>query len=143
MRQIVSETKGIVTYGCSAYYMNLLYKDIIFTNITKYIVELQKFFRNHLQPHGWLKDKGGAMPQIPNETRWNFSYEDCLKTFISNYHLYIQLRCEHLKDFKTYLNINAILNNVALYSEASDLEKQLSVLSASLNKMQSDQKLFE
>ncbi|CAH0561717.1 unnamed protein product [Brassicogethes aeneus] len=138
MKQILSETKGIVTYGCSAHYMNLLYKDIIPTNLTKHIIELQKFFRNHHQPHGWLKEKGGAMPQIPNETRWN-SYEDCLKTFISNYHLYNQIRSEHLEDFKSYANINAILNNVALYSEAVELEKQLSILSTSLDKMQSDQ----
>lgn len=137
MKQILAETNGILVYGCSAHYMNLLYKDIIPTNVTKHIVEIQKFFRNHHQPHGWLKQKQGLMPQIPNETRWN-SYEDCLKTFISNYHLYSQIRSEHLDEFKKFPNIQAILNNVALYSEAVELQKQLSILASNLDKIQGD-----
>lgn len=61
----------ILTYGCSAHYLNLLDVKITPNVLPKHIVEVQKYFRHHHQSHGWLKEKRGVMPQLPNETRWN------------------------------------------------------------------------
>ncbi|KAB7500239.1 hypothetical protein Anas_10995, partial [Armadillidium nasatum] len=87
------ELKTIISYGCSAHYINLLEQEVTPNSILKYIIQIQKFFRNHHQPHGWLKEKGGLMPQIPNDTRWN-SQQACINTFIQNYYKYVEIANE-------------------------------------------------
>ncbi|RXG72065.1 hypothetical protein Avbf_00958 [Armadillidium vulgare] len=43
---------------------------------------------------GWLREKGGKKPQLPNDTRWN-SQCACVDTFIQNFPLYIEIRNKH------------------------------------------------
>ena len=136
MREMLKvKHEKLITYGCSAHYMNLVAKEIFPKELTKHIIEVQKFFRNHHQPHGWLKEKKGLMPQLPSEVRWN-SFEECLTTFTNNYHLYIDISTQHEEDFP--LNILNILGNVAVYQEANYLKNHLQIVSAALNKLQSD-----
>lgn len=37
------------------------------------------------------------MPQLPSETRWN-SQLDCVKSYLNNPALYMEIRDEHLED---------------------------------------------
>ena len=69
----------MITYGCNAHYLALLQNDVSNKSVMKYIIEIQKFFRNVHLAHGLLKEKGGCQPQLPNETRWN-SEIACLET---------------------------------------------------------------
>lgn len=46
------ENTDFITYGCFAYYVNLLVGDITNKDVLKQITEVQKYFRNHHQPHG-------------------------------------------------------------------------------------------
>lgn len=113
VREILKEKfPDLVTYGCSAHYLNLVETDVTPRTVLAQVVEVQKFFRNHHQPHGWLKEKGGRMPQIPNTTRWN-SQNDCVKTFVENFHLYLQISAEHSENIDS--RIVRILNNVSIY----------------------------
>lgn len=137
MRSILEKDLNVVTYGCSAHYLNLVYSEIIPNTLIKQIVEIQKFFRNHHQPHAWLKEKNGLMPQLPCETRWN-SHNACLNSFISNYSLYAQIKLEHLTNGDFDSRISNLLGNVGLYSEAVHLSEQLNVLTNALNLLQSD-----
>lgn len=41
----------LITYGCSSHHMNLLEKVVTPNSVLKHIVEVNKFFRNHHQPH--------------------------------------------------------------------------------------------
>jgi len=75
------------------------------------------------------------MPQLPSDVRWS-SYEDCLTTFIYNFHLYSQIRSEHLNEFDN--NIHKILNNVQLYNEALNLQQMLSQIKIALDLLQGD-----
>ena len=127
------ELQEILTYGCSAHYLNLLEKVVSPQAVMKHVVEVQKYFRSHHQPHGWLKEKGGVMPQIPNDTRWN-SQNACLSTFTKNFYKYVEISNEH----KIPDNISKILNNIHLYKEVVELQKQLSVVSEALDALQSD-----
>ncbi|KAB7505807.1 hypothetical protein Anas_00753 [Armadillidium nasatum] len=127
------ELKTIISYGCSAHYINLLEQEVTPNSILKYIIQIQKFFRNHHQPHGWLKEKGGLMPQIPNDTRWN-SQQACINTFIQNYYKYVEIANED----KLEMSITNILSNPSLYREAQHLQKQVDVVSKALDKLQSD-----
>ncbi|KAB7504956.1 hypothetical protein Anas_09603 [Armadillidium nasatum] len=127
------ELKTIISYGCSAHYINLLEQEVTPNSILKYIIQIQKIFRNHHQPHGWLKEKGGLMPQIPNDTRWN-SQQACINTFIQNYYKYVEIANED----KLEMSITNILSNPSLYREAQHLQKQVDVVSKALDKLQSD-----
>lgn len=121
--------------GCSAHILNLCAKEIMPNNLMKYVVEVQKFFKNKHNAHGWLPEKGGLMPQIPNDTRWN-SQEECLRTFIANFHKYNEVRLEHLQEFEP--QIGNILSNAGIYSEAIHLNNQLKVIARSIDTLQSD-----
>lgn len=110
-------------------------KEISPTNLVSQIAEVQKYFRNIHQPHGWLKEHDCVMPQIPNSTRWN-SHEECISSFLRNYHKYVLIASEHENEFDS--RISKILDNVAIYKEALNLQKQLSLISTSLDKLQSD-----
>lgn len=72
------------------------------------------------------------MPQIPNDTRWN-SHAECARTFVSNYHLYAEIEAEHPNDFSP--EIKKKLDHVGIYREATNLAKQLDVVSAALDKV--------
>jgi hypothetical protein len=52
MKEILKETyPNLITYGCSAHYLNLVEKEVTPKAILKQVVEVQKYFRNHHQPH--------------------------------------------------------------------------------------------
>lgn len=52
MKEILKEKyPNLLTYGCSAHYLNLIEKEVTPKTILKHIVEIQKYFRNHHQPH--------------------------------------------------------------------------------------------
>lgn len=125
----------LLTYGCAAHLLNLCAKEVMPTTLMKQIVEMQKYFKNKHNAHGWLREKGGLMPQIPNDTRWN-SQEECLKTFISNFHKYNEIKLEHLDEFDQ--QIRNLLGNVAIYTEAVYLQSQLKALAKGIDVLQSD-----
>jgi hypothetical protein len=136
LRQIIDEKyKGIVSYGCSAHYINLLADEITNKDILKHVAEVQKYFRNTHQPHGLLKEKGGLVPQLPNATRWN-SQIACIDTYVKNYHTYVEISTEDLVEIPQ--NIVRILDNVAIYKEALHMQKQLAELRDALNIIQSE-----
>lgn len=88
----------IVTYGCSAHYINILEEQITAKEAIKDIVEVHKCSRNHHQPHAWLEEKDCVTSQIPNANRWN----------------------SNLK------NISRILNSVSVYKEYVHLNRESS-----------------
>lgn len=52
MKEIIKEEfPEIITYGCSAHYLNLVEKEVSTKTILKHIVEVNKYFRNHHRPH--------------------------------------------------------------------------------------------
>lgn len=135
MRRILEEKIPIVTYGCSAHFLNLLYKDIVPEEITSKIVIIHKYFRNHHIPKAWLKEKGGITPTLPNDVRWN-SYENCVETFTRNFHLYTQIRTEKNQIIES--NVNDILAIQTLYNDALMLLQVLTILKEASNQLQDE-----
>lgn len=133
-RELVSaQYPQLLTYGCSAHYMNLAEKEAGTNAIVKHIIEVQKHFRNVHQARGWLEEKGGLVPQLPNDTRWN-SHLACIKMFVSNYPKYVKIFSE--QDCSS--QITQVLDNVGILREANNMLKQLTFIGTSLNKLQSD-----
>ena len=136
MKDLVSNKyPDMLCYGCSAHYANLLEKDVSLPAVTKHVVEVNKYFRNVHVAHGLLKEKGGRMPQIPNDTRWN-SEVDCLESFKDNHNIFMEIRAELMDDMPN--NIGRILDNIGIYREASRLLDDLKKFGVALDKLQSD-----
>ena len=128
MKELIKqEYPDMLKYGCNAHYMNLLQKDICnsFSTILKQAVEVQKNFRNVHMAHGLLKEKGGCMPQLPNETCWN-SQVACIETYQKNYNFYVEIYGEKMEDFPA--NIGRIIEKIAIKHEASCLLSQMKKL---------------
>ena len=49
----------LFVYGCNAHWLNLLAQDITQTAVTKHVIEIQKYFRNHHQSSAWLAEHEG------------------------------------------------------------------------------------
>ena len=129
----------VVVYGCSAHYANLLEDDVTNSQVMKHLIEIQKYFRNVHRAHGLLKEKGGCMPQIPNETRWNSSV-DCLKTFIKNHSYYVSVKTDLLANNEDMpKNISNSVDNIGLLREAEHLLTHMNKFSTALDLFQSDQ----
>ena len=71
VRKILQEwRKDMMAYGCGAHYVNLVQSEATPPVIKAQLVEIQTLFRNHHGPAAKLKDKGGKIPQLPNDTRY-------------------------------------------------------------------------
>nr|XP_047141499.1 uncharacterized protein LOC105843930 [Hydra vulgaris] len=136
MRKLLqAEAPKLITFGCSAHFLNLVEKDVSPKSIVKHIIAIHKYFCNHHQPHGWLLEKGGLMPQLPNDTRWN-SQLDCLQTYISNHSLYVDIRGEHMESIDP--SIGSLIDNPSIQREAINLYAQLKIVGVALDKLQAD-----
>ncbi|XP_031328801.1 uncharacterized protein LOC116159856 [Photinus pyralis] len=136
LRRNIRETYSeILTYGCSSHYLNLLENVISPKTVLKHIIEIQTYWRNHHQPHGWLREKNGKMPQIPNDTRWN-SQLDCVRTYNQNYFTYREIIKEHPQEIIE--PIKRKINDFNIYQNSLDLEEQLKVVGTALDTLQGD-----
>lgn len=89
-----------------------------------FLVFLVKFLQ------GWLREKGGHMPQLPNETRWNSQF-DCMDTYTKNYTIYVEIVDEHDIPDK----ISKIIENRAIFREANNLQSQLKIFGGVLDQV--------
>ena len=55
----------MVSYGCSAHYMNLLEKDVEVSVVKEHVANIMKFFRNGHLPAAWYRATGGKMLVLP------------------------------------------------------------------------------
>ena len=57
MRQQLAEDSDadIISYGCSAHYLNLLAKNVEISGVKEHIVQIVKYFQNHHIPAAWYK----------------------------------------------------------------------------------------
>ncbi|KAG8175610.1 hypothetical protein JTE90_019422 [Oedothorax gibbosus] len=120
---IVEKYPSILAFGCSAHYMNLLAQEITPKSVMKHAIEIQKFFRNHNRPHGWLIEKGGRRPQKPNEKRWN-SQEARLSSFVYNYQKYVENSIEDNEEFEKNILCPSYLSTTVTYLEDPNSRKE-------------------
>ena len=82
----------IVSYGCSAHYLNLLAKDVEMSGVKERIVHVTKFFRNGHLPAACYRAAGGKMLVLPLDVCWN-TLSDCLKSYLDNWSIMLKV-CE-------------------------------------------------
>lgn len=137
-RLITEKYPDMITYGCNAHYLNLLQEDVSNQQVMKHIVEVQKYFRNVHVAHGMLKERGGAMPQLPNETRWNSNIE-CLETFKNNHPIYVEIRTQMLQDGSSMpVNVGRCIDNIQLLREATYLLDHMKKFGVALDRLQAE-----
>lgn len=122
-----------MVYGCSAHALNLVESAATPKVILGSIVTVAKFFRDKHRPAALLKERGGLIPQLPNDTRWT-SQRSTLATFIANYELYGSVIDDEHATIPD--NIRRIVNNRGLVSEAKAMLTQLDHIAAVLNSFQ-------
>ena len=74
------------------------------------------------------------LPQLPNDTRWT-SQEACVHSFIKNYYKYIEI----VNEESVEKSIASTLNNIGIYKQATELLKQLQIVSSALNKVRKNE----
>lgn len=121
--------------GCAAHWMTLLTQYIISISISKCIVEVQQYFRNHHKPVVSFKELSNTMkPQMPPETRLNSQIE-CISTFIKNRPAF--LICEtHESDFD--IKIQTLVKDYNSFKQAKELFQQIHYVAKPLNNLQND-----
>lgn len=108
-----SEEKLIITYGCSAHYMNLLAQDLCKdgnkTQVLQHITSVIKYFRNHHSPKAWYEAAGGKALVLPIDVRWN-TYCDALDSYISNWAILAKISEDYRSDPAFDINIGNIFH---------------------------------
>ena len=137
MRQQLKDlNEELVVYGCSSHLLNLLGEDVTPSQVTKHIIEVNKYFRNHHRIASLLSNCNGSLkPQLIGSTRWNSQLE-CMRTYITNRPFYIMIMAQHEELIEA--RIQTIINNVALFREAKHLLQTLTPIADALDKLQSD-----
>jgi len=126
----------LIVYGCSSHWLNLLGQQLTPSQTMKHVVEVQKYFRNHHQPSGWLKEVSDTVkPQIPGDTRWN-SQLTCADTFIRNHAGYSHVVNSHEEDLDK--DIVKLIRNYNFLKQVKDLSKQLKPVGDALDRLQGD-----
>jgi hypothetical protein len=126
----------LIVYGCSSHWLNLLGQELTPQLIMKHVVEVQKYFRNHHQPSGWLKELSDTViPQLPGDTRWN-SQLMCVDTFIRNHTGYTHVANSHEEEMDK--NIVKLIRDYNLLKQVKDLSKQLRPVADALDHLQGD-----
>ena len=141
-RELVKENNpNILTYGCGAHYMNLLETEITDPDrhVLKHVIEVNKHFRNVHKSLGLLREKGGKMPQLINETRWT-SQIACLESYLDNYNLYREIRDElyRAKDKSIPQNVARIIDDSQIYRLAQEWLDITKRFGKALDRLQSD-----
>ena len=134
-KKIKNDDCFIISYGCSAHYLNLLAKDLNIDSVKAHIVTIMKYFRNCHLPGAWYKQAGGKKLVMPQDVRWN-SLKDCIESYISNWSILLSV-CEQHKDY--ILNsIKYKVEDISLKRNAEDYLQILKPVSKALDIIQGD-----
>lgn len=133
LRTELAKWRDLMVYGCSAHALNLVENTATPRQVMAPIVAVAKYFREHHKPAALLKEYGGVLPQLPNDTRWT-SQTEALQTFIRNYEYYG--RVVDGDEVQMPHHIKTFINNRGLVSEAKAMLAQLEFIAAALKGFQ-------
>ena len=125
----------VISYGCSAHYLNLLAKDIQISGVKEHVVQVNKYFRNGHLPAAWYKAASGKKLTLPIDVRWN-SVGDCLQSYIDNWSVLPKVCEEHRDEIDR--NIAEKVSNIGLKRNVEDYLTRMKPVSVALDRSQSD-----
>lgn len=135
-RQLAEDSDAdIISYGCSAHYLNLLAKDVEISGVKEHIVQIVKYFRNHHLPAAWYKAAGGKKLVVPQEVRWN-TLADCLQSYLDNWSTIIKVCDDHRDNIDS--KISKKVQDISIKRNAEDYLKRMKPIAVALDKVQSD-----
>ncbi|XP_029655938.1 uncharacterized protein LOC115229781 [Octopus sinensis] len=136
MRRIMMEDGNeIITYGCSAHYLNLLVKDVEVADVKGTIVTINKYFRNVHLPAAWYKSNGGKKLVLPIDVRWN-TLSDCFQSYLDNWSIILRTCEEHRTDIDT--EIFPKVQNISLKRRVEEYLMLIKPIAVALDKIQND-----
>lgn len=129
------DNMDVISYGCSAHYMNLLAKDVEIPGVKDHVVQVMKYFRNSHLPSAWYKAAGGRQLVLPQEVRWN-TLADCLQSYLDNWSTLLKVCEEHRDEIES--SISDKVKNFGLKRNAEDYLQRMKPIAVALDKVQSD-----
>ena len=125
----------LISYGCSAHYLNLLAKDLNIDGVKPHIVAVMKYFRNCHLPGAWYRAAGGKKLVMPQDVRWN-SLADCIDSYITNWPILLSVCEQHHSEINSA--IKSKVENISLKRNAEDYLNILKPVSKALDLVQRD-----
>lgn len=132
-KQLEADSDCVVSYGCSAHYMNLLAKDVEIKGVKEHVVHVMKYFRNCHLPGAWYKAAGGKKLALPQEVRWN-TVADCLQSYLDNWSVLLRV-CEEHRDSIDRVVAEKV-ENIGIKRSAEDYLSRMKPIACSLDKVQ-------
>ena len=133
-RLLTEKNPKILAWGCQAHMLNLLEKDICDESMLEKINDVSKYFSNVHRAHGLLKEKGGNMPILPGETRWNSKIDSC-ESYVKNHAVYSEV-IDEIEDTPT--NIKRTIDNIAFKRRVAKYLENMKKFQITLDKLQAD-----
>ena len=131
----ITTDSNIISYGCSAHYLNLLSKDVEIPGVKEHIIQIVKYFRNTHLPALWYKVVGGKNLVLPLEVRWN-TLADCLHSYLDNWATPLKVCDEHRDSIDTI--VARKVQDISIKRNAEDYLKRMKPIAIALDKVQSD-----
>ena len=135
MRRELEEEEDENQIPYLSHILNLLGQDVTLAHITKDIVEINKFFRNHQVLSSWLKGQlGSTRPQLPSEPRWKGQLI-CLDSYLTNMTYYIKF----LQDYPDEVDSTILqkIMDMNMFRQVRDLANMLCPVTTALDLGQS------
>ena len=122
----------MLTYGCSAYLLNLLAQDVQIPEVKEQVRQIVKYFRNAHLPAARYRASSGKVLVLPPEVRWN-TVSDCLESYVVNWPILVKI-CEEYHD-EINLNIANKLKNYSIKRNAEEFLVRLKPISVALDRI--------
>ena len=135
MRNKITQSSNVVTYGCSAHILNLLAQDLEVPNVKEQVKHVVKYFRNNHFASAQYRQRGCTKLVMPQDVRWN-TMCDCLEAYISNWSVLLAVCEENRKEIDSI--VHSKVTNLGLKRQAEELYERLSPIAIALDKMQAD-----
>lgn len=135
MRKTVEEKSKakVITYGCSAHFLNLLCKDLQVKNIKEHVVQIVKYFRNTHFAKAKFSQAGGRTLVLPSDVRWN-SLADCLEMYVTQWEIILKICEENKKEIDS--TIYEKVSNIGIKHAAQEYLRILKPISVALDILQ-------
>ena len=139
MSRLVANKKDVFEYGCGAYQVNFLAKDLVPTSLVTKVTEEAKLFQNSHLPKAWLEEEGALKPPMPSNVCWN-SVVHLFEWYKNSWRKLKSIIEKNFTYFSTSQgkSVGQLIKNLVLFQNVEDGLKCLKPVSVALNVLQSD-----
>lgn len=130
-----TSVNNIITYGCSAYLLNLLAKDIEVKGVKSYVKKIIKYLKYSHFFSAKLKMTGGKKLILPQDVRWN-TMADSIESYLENWSIFHKICTDNRSAVQN--DILTSDEDIAMKNRAHEYLIKLKKIAGALDRVQSD-----